>query len=88
MDTKQLPLRKCVACNGMFEKDKLFRLVRLSDGIHLDLTNKMQGRGAYVCKNKSCIDLALKKKGFNRSLRQAVPTEVFDNLYMELENDR
>ena len=88
MDTKQLPLRKCVACNGMFEKHKLFRLVRLSDGIHLDLTNKMQGRGAYVCKNKSCIDLALKKKGFNRSLRQAVPTEVFDNLYMELENDR
>ncbi|MBE5919783.1 MAG: YlxR family protein [Pseudobutyrivibrio ruminis] len=88
MDTKQLPLRKCVACNGMFEKYKLFRLVRLSDGIHLDLTYKMQGRGAYVCKNKSCIDLALKKKGFNRSLRQAVPTEVFDNLYMELENDR
>ena len=41
MDTKQLPLRKCVACNGMFEKDKLFRLVRLSDGIHLDLTYKM-----------------------------------------------
>lgn len=88
MDTKQLPLRKCVACNSMFEKDKLFRLVRLSDGIHLDLTYKMQGRGAYVCKNKACIDLAIKKKGFNRSLRQAVPTEVFDNLYMELENDR
>ena len=32
--------------------------------------------------------MAAKKKSFNRSLRQAVPTEVFDNLYMELENDR
>ena len=32
--------------------------------------------------------MAVKKKSFNRSLRQAVPTEVFDNLYMELENDR
>ena len=88
MDTKQLPLRKCVACGQMVPKDSLFRVVKTTDGIQLDITCKAQGRGAYVCKNKECIDMALKKKSFNRSLRQAVTTEVFDNLYMELENDR
>ncbi|SFI00061.1 hypothetical protein SAMN04487830_11715 [Pseudobutyrivibrio sp. OR37] len=88
MVTKQLPLRKCVACNNMFEKDKLFRLVKINEMVCLDKTYKAQGRGAYVCKNKACLDIALKKKSFNRSFRQAVPTEVIDNLYMELENDR
>lgn len=88
MDTKQLPLRKCVACGQMVPKDGLFRVVKTADGIQLDITCKAQGRGAYVCKNKECIDMAAKKKSFNRSLRHAVPTEVFDNLYMELENDR
>ena len=88
MDTKQLPLRKCVACGQMVPKDSLFRVVKTTDGIQLDITCKTQGRGAYVCKNKECIDMAVKKKSFNRSLRQAVPTEVFDYLYMELENDR
>ena len=88
MVTKQLPLRKCVACNNMFEKDKLFRLVKINEMVCLDKTYKAQGRGAYVCKNKACLDIALKKKSFNRSFRQAVPKEVIDNLYMELENDR
>ncbi|MCR4830058.1 MAG: YlxR family protein [Pseudobutyrivibrio sp.] len=85
---KKIPLRKCVACGNMLEKDKLFRLVKDIDGVMLDKSYKFQGRGAYVCKNKECLDLALKKKGLNRSLKQAVSDKVFDSLYMELENDR
>ena len=88
MITKQLPLRKCVACNQMLEKNKMFRIAKTPQGIIIDKTYKAQGRGAYVCKDKKCIELAIKKKSFNRSLRQAIPTEVLDNLYMELENDR
>ena len=72
----------------MFAKDRLFRIVRTEKDCSLDLSYKAQGRGAYICRNKECIDLALKKKSLNRSLRQAVNTEVFDNLYLELENDR
>ena len=85
---KKTPLRKCVACGNMFEKDKLFRIVRTCDGIQLDMTQKAQGRGAYICKNDDCIDNAFKKKSFNRSLKQPVPVEVFDSLKMELDNGR
>ena len=88
MVTKQLPLRKCVACNQMLEKDKMFRIARTPEGIIIDKSYKAQGRGAYVCKDIKCIDMAIRKKSFNRSLRQAIPTEVLNNLYMELENDR
>ena len=88
MSTKELPLRKCVACGQMLSKDKLFKVVKSENGIFFDKAGKASGRGAYVCKSKECVDLALKKKSFNRALKQAVSNEVFDYLYMELENDR
>ena len=86
MEIKELPLRKCVACNKMFPKDQLFRVVRLDGDVRVDLSYKAQGRGAYVCRNEACLALAEKKKGFNRALKTAVSPEVISNLYMELEN--
>ncbi|MCR5415891.1 MAG: YlxR family protein [Pseudobutyrivibrio sp.] len=86
MSEKTLPLRKCVACGQMLPKDQLFRIVKSDDGIKLDLSYKCMGRGAYICRDAKCIDLAVKKKSFNRSLRGPVSNEVIDSLYMELEN--
>jgi predicted RNA-binding protein YlxR (DUF448 family) len=88
MEIKELPLRKCVTCGQMLPKNQLFRLVKSSEGVVLDLGYKAQGRGAYICRSKACVDTALKKKSLNRSLRQAVNEEVFNILYTELENDR
>jgi predicted RNA-binding protein YlxR (DUF448 family) len=85
---KKSPLRKCIACGNMFEKDMLYRVVRTENGVVLDKTYKAQGRGAYVCKNKACIENAIKRKSFNRSLKQTVPAEVFESINLELENDR
>ncbi len=86
MSDNILPLRKCVACARMLPKDQLFRVVKGADGIYLDYTGRGQGRGAYICRDRACIDLAVKKKSFNRSLRCPVPVEVIDSLYTELEN--
>ena len=86
MINKELPLRKCVACNSMRPKNELFRVVKIDGELSLDLTYKAQGRGAYVCRDASCIALAEKKKGFNRSLKCPVSNEVINSLYTELEN--
>ncbi len=86
MNVKELPYRKCVACNTMKPKNELIRLVRISDEISIDLSYKAQGRGAYVCRDKACIALAEKKKSFNRAFKCPVASEVLKNLYMELEN--
>ena len=86
MDKKELPLRKCVACNQMLPKDELFRLVKIDGDISIDLSYKAQGRGAYVCRNRDCIALAEKKKSFNRAFKRPVSQEVISNLYTELEN--
>ena len=75
---KRQPVRTCVACRTAGGKRGLLRIVRLPDGAGaaLDPTGKQNGRGAYVCATVACIDLALKRKALERSLKTALPQEV------------
>ncbi|SDH47664.1 hypothetical protein SAMN05421493_101640 [Pseudobutyrivibrio sp. 49] len=86
MIDKTLPLRKCVACGQMVPKDQLFRVARVDGKVQLDLSQKAQGRGAWVCKNEQCVALAEKKKSFNRAFKTPVSDEVINSIKMELEN--
>ena len=53
MGEKKTPLRKCIGCNEMKDKKELIRIVRNKEGdMSIDLTGKMAGRGAYICKDR------------------------------------
>ena len=38
------------------------------------------GRGAYICPSKDCYKKAVKNKGLERSLKMAIPKEVYEAL--------
>lgn len=78
---KYIPKRMCVACREMKEKEELFRVV-FSGGALIDKEGKMQGRGAYVCKNADCITLSEKKKSFERAFKTAC-TGIYEKLKAE-----
>lgn len=80
--------RQCVGCGDFHTKQELFRVVnnRIS-GIMLDRAGNYPGRGAYVCRNKQCIDNAVKRRGFVRSLHTEIPQDVVSDLYKEIEID-
>ena len=42
----------------------------------VDLTGKMNGRGAYLKKSKEAIEIAKKKKLLARSLQVEIPDEI------------
>lgn len=78
---KRIALRKCVGCQEMFDKRDLWRIVRLDEQHYvLDKTGKQNGRGAYLCKEKQCLDKAIKNKGLNRSFGGGIPESVYDQL--------
>ena len=52
----------------------------------LDFTGKKSGRGAYVCNDLACFEKAAKQKGLERSFKQAVPLEVYEQLRKEFDN--
>lgn len=82
MKQKKVPQRMCVACREMKSKNELIRVVKLpdSDDYVLDKSGKLNGRGAYICNNESCIDMVVKKKLINRSFKSNVSSEVYQSL--------
>jgi predicted RNA-binding protein YlxR (DUF448 family) len=52
-----------VACRQIKNKRELIRLVRTPGGeIELDTTGKKEGRGAYLCPSRACLEKALEGK--------------------------
>lgn len=83
---RKIPLRKCVGCQEMKEKRALVRIVLTPDGeVVFDPTGKQNGRGAYVCQNVECLQLARKKKALERALKTTIPDAVYDRLAMKAE---
>ena len=83
---RKVPMRKCVGCQEMKTKREMIRVLKTEDeGIILDSTGRKNGRGAYICYSKECLEKAMKNKGLERSLKQAVPVEVYEKLAKELE---
>lgn len=87
MSVKKIPLRMCIGCREMKPKKELVRVVKTSDSeIKLDTTGKLNGRGAYICKNKECFKKAYKTNGFARAFDMSVPQEIYDRVEMELDS--
>ena len=81
---KKDPLRQCVGCGEAKSKKELMRVIKNAEGeISLDFTGKKNGRGAYLCKSKLCLQQARKNKGLERSFKMSIPKELYDSLEKE-----
>ena len=84
-NNKKVPMRKCVGCQEMKSKKEMMRVLKTSeDTFELDATGKKNGRGAYLCFSKECLEKAVKNKGLERSFKQAIPKEVYEKLEKEM----
>lgn len=77
---KHIPQRTCVACREVNEKRSLIRLVRTPDGVAIDMTGRMPGRGAYLHDSKECWEKALKRGVLARSLKTELSQENMEML--------
>ena len=83
---KKIPLRQCVGCGEMKSKKEMMRVIKTpEDEIVLDDTGKRNGRGAYICRERSCLQKAQKSRGLERSLKHAISDEVYDKLLKEFD---
>ncbi|MCF0133262.1 MAG: YlxR family protein [Blautia sp.] len=85
MKTK-IPMRQCTGCREMKSKKEMLRVLRTTeDEILLDASGKKNGRGAYICFSKDCLNKAIRNHGLERSLKVSVPGEVYEKLEKEFE---
>ena len=78
-------MRQCTGCQEMKSKKEMIRVLKTQeDSITIDTTGKKNGRGAYLCFSKECLEKAMKSRGLERSLKVKIPIEVYDHLRKEL----
>jgi predicted RNA-binding protein YlxR (DUF448 family) len=85
---KAQPERTCIACRKKGEKGELLRMAASPAGvIIIDYTEKVPGRGAYICPEKECIEKLLKTGAggaLSRALKQHVEPPLREAFYKEL----
>ena len=83
--TRKIPMRQCTGCGVRKEKKDLIRIIKTpEDLIEVAITGKKNGRGAYICNSVECLKTAEKRKSLERSLKTAIPAEVYKELEKEM----
>ena len=66
-----------MACRTARPKGELVRVVRMPDGtIALDATGRAPGRGAYLCRDAACFDLAGRRRALAHALGAQIPPDI------------
>lgn len=74
-------MRRCVATQESLPKKELIRVVRTPEGaVKIDLTGKLNGRGAYLKRSIDAIKIAKTKGVLSRALECQVDDSIFDEL--------
>jgi predicted RNA-binding protein YlxR (DUF448 family) len=68
---KHVPQRTCVGCHTVRPKRTLVRVVRTPEGVMVDPTGKLNGRGAYLHNSRSCWE-----RGLSGALKNALKVEL------------
>jgi uncharacterized protein len=78
---KHIPHRTCIACRKTGIKRELVRLVSIPEaGVEVDATGKKSGRGAYLCPDLSCWEIALSAGKLEYALRTRIKLENREQL--------
>lgn len=78
---KKQPERTCMGCKKKAAKDNFIRIVKNKEKeINIDRTGKMPGRGAYICDNIECLEMAIKTRRIERSFKMKISKEIYEKL--------
>ncbi len=81
MKTHKVPMRRCVVSKTSYPKNELTRIVCNKDGeVSVDVTGKLNGRGAYIKLSKENIKLAKKNKQLDRTLNVTIDDAIYTQL--------
>ena len=86
MKNKKIPLRTCVVSKEKLPKQELIRIVKNNENVvFVDLNGKSNGRGAYIKKDISVLENAIKSKVLERHLEIEIPDNIYDELRIIIE---
>ena len=81
MKEKKIPMRMCCVTREKFPKQELIRVVKTPDAeVKIDKSGKINGHGAYIKKDLTVLEKAIKTKALSKTLEIEIPDEVYEQL--------
>lgn len=81
MKVRKIPLRTCVVTKEQLPKQELLRVVRTTEGnVVADETGKLNGRGAYIKKDITVLEKAIKSKILEKRLECKIEDSVYEEI--------
>ena len=77
--------RTCVSCRKKGIKGELIKLANAPQGVIIDYSERLPGRGAYVCPDSLCIGKALKEGALSKAFKEGVTSPKLDDFVAELD---
>ena len=78
---KKIPLRTCVITKELLPNKDLLRIVNTTENeVAIDLTGKLNGRGAYIKKDMEVLEKAIKTKILEKKLETTIPDEIYEEI--------
>lgn len=79
--------RTCIVCRKKDKQENLNRIALNKNGeLSVQKAQKLDGRGAYVCKTDDCCDKLLKTRALNRAFKQNFNEEKYQQIIYILKN--
>lgn len=84
---KHEPERTCIFCRKKGTKDNFYKIVISKDGkFAVETDKKLDGRGAYICKNETCVSGMIKAKSLSKVLKKNILPSVYEEIKNELKS--
>lgn len=87
MKNRKIPMRSCIVTREKLPKQELLRIVRTTDNnVVVDISGKINGRGAYIKKDIDVLENARKSKILERQLDVSISDSVYEEIRKIIEN--
>jgi len=80
---KRVPKRLCIGCGERKEQADLLRIVHTDSELFVNDGKRMDGRGAWICRNPECAGKMIRRKGLDRSFH----THFSDSAYSRIREE-
>lgn len=82
---RHVPLRTCLICGTKGPKRAFTRIVSTpKDGVKIDTSGRLPGRGAYVCNDVQCAPVSLRRGRIESALRARMTDHDWEVVAMEI----
>ncbi len=86
--TSHIPERTCIVCRKKSQKENFIKIVKnKANEVLIEKQQKLDGRGAYICRNEECVTKAIKSKALNRAFKTEIPESIYEELSHELKRN-